>query len=39
MYSIKHDGFIALGTTSFGCYDHHQNNAIQNLKRLVTCSA
>jgi len=24
---------------SFGRHDHHQANAIPNLKRLVTCSA
>jgi hypothetical protein len=40
VYSVKHNNvFIALMATSFGSYDHHQANAIQNLKRLVTCSA
>ena len=29
--------FIALMATRFGSYDHHQANAIQNLKRLVKC--
>jgi hypothetical protein len=31
--------FIALVATRFGRYDHHQDNAIQNLKKVVTCSA
>jgi hypothetical protein len=31
--------FIALVATSFFRSDHHQANAIQNLKRLVACSA
>ena len=31
--------FIALVVTSFGRYNHHQANAIQNLKRLVILSA
>jgi len=39
MYSIEHNVFIALVATSFGRYDHHLANAIQNLKSLVTCSA
>jgi hypothetical protein len=39
MYSVEHNVFIALVATSLGCYDHHQVNAIQNLKRLVTYSA
>ena len=39
MYSIKHNDFIALEATSFGHYYYHQANAIQNLKRLITCSA
>ena len=40
MYSVEHDSvFIALVATIFGDYGHHQANAIQNLKRLVTCSA
>ena len=33
MYSVKHNNvFIALVATSFGCYNHHQANAMQNLK-------
>ena len=37
MYSIKHNKvYIALVATSFSRYDHHQTNAIRNLKRLVT---
>ena len=40
MYSIKHNNiFIALVATSFGHYDHHQTNDIQNLKGFVTCSS
>jgi hypothetical protein len=40
MYSIEHGNvFIALVATSYGSYDHHQANDIQNLKKLVTCSA
>jgi len=40
MYSIEHKTvFIALMAASFGHYDHHQANVIQNLKSLVTCSA
>jgi len=40
MYSIECKiVFIALVAARFGHYDHHQSNAIQNLKRLVTCSA
>jgi len=40
MYSIKHKNvFIVLVATSFSRYDHHQTNALQNLKRLVICSA
>jgi hypothetical protein len=31
--------FFALVGTSFGHNSHHQANAIQNLKRLVTGSA
>ena len=31
--------YIALVANSFGHYGHHQANAIQNLKRLITCSA
>jgi len=31
--------FFALIATRFGHYDHHQVNAIQNLKGMVTCSA
>jgi len=39
MYLVEHNNvFIVLMATSFGRYDHHQANAIQNLKRLVTCS-
>ena len=39
MYSIEHnDMFIVLLATSFGHYDHHNTNAIQDLKRLATCS-
>jgi len=38
VYSIKHNFLIALVATSFGRHDHHQANAIQNLKMLVTCS-
>jgi len=39
MYSVEHNNvFIALLATNFGRYDHHQANAIQNFKRLVTCS-
>jgi hypothetical protein len=29
---------VTLVATSFGHFDHHQANATQNLKRLVTCS-
>jgi hypothetical protein len=40
MYSVEHnDVFIALVATSFGSHDHHEASAIQNLKRLATCSA
>jgi len=40
MYSVEHNNVcIALMTTSFGRYDHHQTNATQNLKKLVICSA
>jgi hypothetical protein len=31
MYSVEHNNvFIALVATSFGLYDHHQANAVQN---------
>jgi len=34
MYSVElNNVFIALMATSFGRYDHHQTNAIQNLKK------
>jgi len=37
---IEHNNvFVALVATSFGRYDHHQANTMQNLKSLVTCSA
>jgi len=40
MYSIKQNNiFIALVAASCDHYNYHQSNAIQNLKRLVTCSA
>ena len=40
MYSDEHNNvFTALVATSFSRYDHHQANAIQNLKKLATCSA
>jgi len=40
MYSVEHNNvFIALVATIFGHYGHLQANAIQNLKRLVTCGA
>jgi hypothetical protein len=40
MYLIEHNNvFIALVATAFGRYDHHQANAIQNLKTMATCSA
>ena len=40
VYSVEHiNVFIVLMATSFGRYDHHQANAIQKLKGLVTCSA
>jgi len=40
MYSVEHNNvFIALVATIFGRYDSHKVNAIQNLKRLATCSA
>jgi hypothetical protein len=40
MYSVKHNNvFTALMAASLGHYDQHQANAIQNLKRLVTCGA
>jgi hypothetical protein len=40
MYSVENNNIlIALLATSFGRYDHHQANAIQNLKMLVTFSA
>jgi len=40
MYSVEHNNVIVtLVITIFGRYDQHQANAIQNLKRLVTCSA
>jgi hypothetical protein len=39
MYSVEHCVFNALVATSFGRYNYHQANAIQNLKRLVTYSA
>jgi len=39
MHSIEHNIiFIALVATSFSHYSHHQANATQNLKSLVTCS-
>jgi hypothetical protein len=38
MYSEEHNNiFIPLVATSFGCFDHYQANAPQNL-RLVTCT-
>jgi len=40
MYSVEDSNVsVALVATSFGRYDHHLANAIQNLKRMVTCSA
>jgi len=39
MYAVEHNVFIALAATSFGRYNHHQVDAIQNLKSLVTRSA
>ena len=40
MYSVEHNNvFIVLVATSFGRYDQHQANAMQNLQRLVTYSA
>jgi len=40
MYLVEHNNvFIALVATTFGRYDHHQANAIQNLKTMATCSA
>ena len=40
MHSVEHDNiFIALVATSLGLHDHHQACAMQNLKRMVTCSA
>jgi hypothetical protein len=40
MYPVEYNKvFISLVAISFGRYDHHQANAIQNLKRMVTCSA
>jgi hypothetical protein len=40
MHSFEHNNvFIALVATSFGHYGHHQANAIQYFKRLVTCGA
>jgi len=39
MYSVQHKNvFIALVATIFGCYDHHQADVMQKLKRLVTYS-
>ena len=39
MYTMEHNNvFIILVATSFVRYDHHQANAIQNLKKLVKCS-
>jgi hypothetical protein len=36
MYAVEHNNvFIALVATSFGRYDRHQANAIQNLERLI----
>jgi hypothetical protein len=36
MYSIEHnDVFIVLLATSFGRYDHHKANAIQDLKSCL----
>jgi hypothetical protein len=32
------DVFIALVATSFGCREHRQAYAIQNIKRLATCT-
>ena len=40
VYSVWHNNaFIASVATSFGPYDHHQANVIQNLQRLATYSA
>jgi hypothetical protein len=39
MLSIEHDIFIALVAAGFGNYDDRPANAVQNFKRLVTCSA
>lgn len=40
MYSVQHNNaFTALVVTSFGRYDHHQANTVQNLKMVVTCGA
>jgi hypothetical protein len=40
MYPVEHNKFvIALVATCFGRYDQHQANAIQNSKRMITCSA
>jgi len=39
MYLVKHNVLIASVATGFGHYDRHRANAIQNLKRLVTCNA
>jgi len=36
MYTFEHNNvFIILVATSFGCYDHRQANAIQNLKNWL----
>ena len=40
MYAVEHNSvFIALVAINFSHYNHHQTNAIQNLKGLVTCSS
>jgi hypothetical protein len=38
-YAVEHNNvFIALVATSFGLYDHHQGNAVQNYKNVQLCA-
>jgi hypothetical protein len=39
IYTVEHNAFTASVATSFGRFDYHQANFMQNVKRLVTRSA